>query len=83
MFDFRNLALTIPDMTEDGNLDRFTCGLKYEIKMEVAKSTANSFEAVSNISLRIDSAVWYVRKGLGTHYQTSTFQDSINQSDKM
>ena len=35
--EFRNLALTNPDMTDGEKLDKFCVGLKYEVRVEVLK----------------------------------------------
>ena len=40
--EFRNIILTIPDVTDDEKLDRFCSGLKYEIRVEVLKSGVDS-----------------------------------------
>jgi hypothetical protein len=47
--EFRNIALTISGITEDEQFDRFCEGLKPEIKLEVLKSNAASFEAAARI----------------------------------
>ena len=61
--DFRNLVLTIPVMTEGERLDRFTEGLKYDVRIEVLKSSVNTFDEATRIALRIDDAVWSASKG--------------------
>ena len=60
--DFWNLILTIPDMSEGEKLDRFTDELKYDIRVELLKSSAKSFDEVAQIALRIDDAVWNAHK---------------------
>lgn len=59
--EFRNIILTLSDITEGEQLDKFVQGLKQEIRLEVLKSTASTFEEVSRIALRIDSAMWNSR----------------------
>ena len=58
MSEFRNVLLTIPDVTEGEKWDRFCTGLKYELGIEVMKSNATSFEEATQIALRVDSALW-------------------------
>ena len=55
--DFRNVIVTIPDITEKEKLDKFMEGLKFNVKVEVLKSSANSFEEAAQVTLRVDSAI--------------------------
>ena len=55
---FRNITLALPDMTEEEKLDKSVQGLKREIRVEVLKSTAKTFEEISSIALRVDNAIW-------------------------
>ena len=56
--DFRNIVLTIPDVTEGEKWDKFCSGLKPEIRLEVMKTTVTGFEEATKIALRVDSALW-------------------------
>lgn len=56
--EFRNLILTIPDITEGEKFDKFLSGLKYEVRVEVMKSTVATFERAAHIAIRVDSAIW-------------------------
>jgi len=56
--EFRNIVLTIPDVTDGEKWDKFCAGLKTEIRIEVMKSTASTFEEAAKIALRVDSALF-------------------------
>lgn len=56
--DFRNLCLTVPGMTDGEMWDKFCAGLKYEVGLEVMKSSVATFEEASKVALRVDSAIW-------------------------
>ena len=56
--EFRNIVLTIPDMNEREQVDRFCQGLKPQIPLEVLKSGARIIIDASRIALNIDSALW-------------------------
>lgn len=45
-------------MAEGEKLDKFTEGLKNEVRLEVMKSQAALFEDSARIALNIDSAIW-------------------------
>ena len=55
--DFHNIVFTIPDVNEGERLDKFVDGLNHQIRLEVMKSTVNTFEDASKIALRVDSAL--------------------------
>lgn len=55
---FGNETLTIPEMSDWEKLDRFCTGLKYEIRVEVLKSTVHTFKESTAVALGIDSALW-------------------------
>ena len=61
--EFRNVILTIPDMSDGEKLDRFCTGLKYEIRVEVLNSAVGTFEDATSVALRIDSALWTAGQG--------------------
>lgn len=56
--DFRNIALTIPNMTDGEKWDKFCTGLKFDVKIEVMKSAVTEFEEAAKIALRVDGALW-------------------------
>ena len=56
--DFRNIVLTIPDISDGEKWDKFCAGLKYDVRLEVLKSAATTFEHAAKIALRVDSAIW-------------------------
>ena len=56
--DFRNIILTLPEVTEGEQFDKFINGLKSEVRLEVLKSTASTIEEAAHIALRVDSAMW-------------------------
>jgi hypothetical protein len=70
--EFRNIALTISGITEDEQFDRFCEGLKPEIKLEVQKSNAASFEAAARIALNVDSAYY----GMQLNSSVKTYESS-------
>lgn len=45
-------------MTKGERFDKFVSGLKFEVRLEVMKSTVSSFEEATKIALRVDSALW-------------------------
>jgi Retrotransposon gag protein len=59
--EFRNIALTIPGITEEEQLDRFCQGLKPELKLEVPKGSVNNMNEAVRVSLNVDSAMYEVR----------------------
>jgi hypothetical protein len=72
--EFRNIALTISGITDDEQFDRFCEGLKPEIKLEVLKSNAASFEEAVRIALNVDSAYYGMR--LSTNVKTYESSES-------
>lgn len=63
--EFRNIVLTIPEMSDGEKLDRFCTSLKYEIRVEVLKSGVSTFDEAASVALRIDSALWTASKSMG------------------
>lgn len=61
--DFRNISLTIPDMNDGEKWDRFISGLKKEVRIEVLKSSAPTFEQAATVALRIDGAIMGAEEG--------------------
>ena len=59
--EFRNLVLTIPDVTDGEKWDRFCAGLKYDVRLEVIKSSFTTFEEAAQLALSIDSAIFSAR----------------------
>jgi len=56
--EFRNAILTLPDVTEGEKFEKFVQGLKHNVRMEVLKSTASTFEEACQIALRVDGVMW-------------------------
>lgn len=48
----------ISDINEGKKLDHFVDGLKYNVKVEVLKSSCSSLKECAGIALNIDSAIW-------------------------
>lgn len=67
--EFRNITLSINDMTVGEKIDRFVSGLKREVKLEVLKMRSTTFEDTASIAIQIDSAIW--RSGEGNSYTSS------------
>ena len=55
---FRNLVIAIPGMNEAEKLDRFTAGLKNEVKIEVLKANPVDLNTASQIALNVDNAIY-------------------------
>lgn len=56
--EFRNIVLTIPGMNDGEMWDKFCSGLKYEVRIEVMKSTVATFDDAAKVALRVDSAIY-------------------------
>jgi len=56
--EFRNIILTIPGMSEGEKVDRFSQGLKPNIRLEVMKAGAQTMTDASKIALNVDSALF-------------------------
>ena len=61
--EFRNIALTIPGITEEEQLDRFCEGLQPQIKLEVLKSNATTLSDAVRVALNVDSELDGMRAG--------------------
>jgi hypothetical protein len=59
--EFRNIALSIPGISEEEQFNRFCEGLKPEIKLEVLKSNLNKMNEAVRVALNVDSALYGVR----------------------
>ena len=59
--EFRNVTLTIPDMSEGEKVDRFCQGLKPQVRLEVMKTGPQSMNDAARIALNIDSAIFGAR----------------------
>ena len=55
---FRNLVIAIPGMNDAEKLDRFTAGLKQEVKIEVLKANPVDLSTASQIALNVDNAIY-------------------------
>lgn len=90
--EFRNVTLTIPDMSDGEKMDRFCTGLKYEIRVEVLKSAVATFDKAASVALRIDSALWTASKGSGepsggqidspVPMEIGNFEKTLSRSDQ-
>lgn len=69
--EYRNIILMVVDVSEGEKIDLFTNRLKYKVKIEVLKSSSDSFEECSRIDLNMDSAIWRVNRG-NFGYQSGT-----------
>lgn len=56
--EFRNITISVGDILEGEKFDRFVYGLKPNVRIEVMKSTVNSFHEATKSFLRVDSALW-------------------------
>ena len=54
--NFRNIVLTIPDMSASEKWDKFVSGLKPKIQFEVRKSSCVEFEEATKIAMRVEAA---------------------------
>jgi len=55
---FRNITISIPNMSEDEKLDKFCAGLKPNIRLEVLKAGPSNMDDASRIALNVDSALY-------------------------
>ena len=60
---FRDTALCIPGITDEEKLDRFTDGLKHDVRLEVNKAYPPTFEDAARIALNVYRAICGVRRG--------------------
>lgn len=72
--EFRNVTITIPGINDGEMWDRFCAGLKYEVRLEVMKSSVTSFEEAAKIALRVDSAIWGVTRNVAGGFPDSQGQ---------
>ena len=56
--EFRNFAISIPHITDDEKMDRFTFGLKPHVRIEVLKSNVRTFDEATRIALNVDRALF-------------------------
>lgn len=56
--EFRNIVLTIPGISEGEKVDRFSQGLKPNIRLEVMKAGSQTMTEASRIALNVDSALF-------------------------
>ncbi len=59
--EFRNIVLTIPEVSEGEKIDRFCHGLKPQIRFEVLKTGPQTMEAAARTALNVDSALFGAR----------------------
>lgn len=70
-------------MHEDEKIDRFLQGLKYNIRVEVLKSQADTFDACARIALNVDSALWRASGRNAFGDRQNAFTSSQNQATPM
>ncbi len=70
---FRNIVLSIADMSEAEKLDKFLTGLKPMIRLEVLKSGCTNINDASRIALNVDSALY----GSGMFQSQNAFNNSF------
>lgn len=55
---FRNIIISISDLSEAEKLDKFVSGLKPMIRLEVLKAGCNNIDDASRVALNVDSAYY-------------------------
>ena len=56
--EFRDIVLTIPNMSEGEQVDRFCHGLKPQVRLKVMKSGAQTINDASRIALNVEAALF-------------------------
>lgn len=56
--EFRNLIIAIPGMAEEEKMDRFSAGLKPQVRLEVKKVGQVDFNTASQLALNVYSAIF-------------------------
>lgn len=69
---FRNIVISIPDISEAEKLDKFLNGLKPMIRLEVLKAGCNNMTDAARVALNVDSALY----GAGMFQGQNAFNDS-------
>ncbi len=69
---FRNIVISIPDISEAEKLDKFLNGLKPMIRLEVLKAGCKNMNDASRVALNVDSALY----GAGMFHGQNVFSDS-------
>jgi len=69
--DFKDLALNIPNFSEDERLDRFKRGLKHDVRLHVALANPSTFEEAVTIAGQVDDIVHGRRHGTTMALETT------------
>jgi hypothetical protein len=64
---FQDVCLLLPGLTEDEKKDRFVRGLKPAVRIEVLKSSPDSFVAATRIALAVDSAIFSTSRSVSNN----------------
>jgi hypothetical protein len=81
--DFKDLALNIPNFSEDERLDRFKRGLKHDVRLHVALANPSSFEQAVTIAGQVDDIMFAHRRGARTEARTSYRTPDISHPTPM
>lgn len=71
--EFRNLILTVKDMSDGERFERFGQGPKNKVKLDVLKSQSSNFEDAPKIALRVNRALC-----LSTLYSNKVTRNKID-----
>ena len=67
--------MTCSDVTDGEKWDRFCSGLKYDVRLEVFKSSFNTFEEAAQFAFSIDSEIYRAKMSIkmsSSHQQSGT-----------
>ena len=81
--DFKDLALNIPNFSEDERLDRFKRGLKHDVRLHVALANPSTFEAAVTIAGQVDDIMYGLHRGTRTQQRTLHRPENSNQATPM
>jgi hypothetical protein len=81
--DFKDLALNIPNFSEDERLDRFKRGLKHDVRLHVALANPPTFEEAVTIAGQVDDIMYTFRRGHMIEPRTSNRPENFNQATPM
>jgi hypothetical protein len=60
--EFKELALNIPNFSDDERLDRFKRGLKHDVRLQVALANPSTFEEAVDIASQVDDILFAHRR---------------------
>jgi hypothetical protein len=61
---FKDIAINIPNMTNDEKLDRFKRGLKQDVRLHVAFANPATFEDAVHVAMQIDDILYSHRRDM-------------------